>query len=254
MKKKLNCLFDMDGTLTPAREKMSSDMLEALKLLNEKFNIGIVSGSIIEYIQEQCSELLASDVDLDIYPCNGTSKFEKRGSGICLVEENNMIDRIGEENFKVLTEEILRKQLWLIKNFKKDFLYTGTYIQYRGSMINWCMCGRDSGKKERDAFSNFEKETHIRKLLVSMIKNSVKDFSDDLNFVVGGSTSIDIYPAGWDKTFCLKHYNEKDTYFVGDACEPGRNDFEIYDKLSPRSFKVSSPEETLIVIDKLLRI
>ena len=85
MKKKLNCLFDMDGTLTPAREEMSRDMLEALKLLNEKFNIGIVSGSIIEYIQEQCSELLASDIDLDIYPCNGTSKKEKRGSDICLV-------------------------------------------------------------------------------------------------------------------------------------------------------------------------
>lgn len=254
MKKKLNCLFDMDGTLTPAREAMSGEVLAALKKLNEKFNIGIVSGSIIEYIKEQCSELLDSEIDLDIYPCNGTSKFEKRGLSISLVEENNMMDQVGEENFKRLTEEILRKQLWLIKNFKNDFLYTGTYIQYRDSMINWCMCGRDSKKRERDAFSRFEKETNIRKLLVSMIKNSVRDFSDTLNFAVGGSTSIDIYPKGWDKTFCLKNYKEEDTFFIGDACKPGQNDFEIYEKLSPRSFVVKSPLDTLEVINKLLQI
>ena len=94
MKKKLNCLFDMDGTLTPAREAMSGEVLAALKKLNEKFNIGIVSGSIIEYIKEQCSELLDSEIDLDIYPCNGTSKFEKRGLSISLVEENNMMDHV----------------------------------------------------------------------------------------------------------------------------------------------------------------
>ncbi len=254
MNKKLNCLFDMDGTLTPVRDKMSVEILEALHRLKDKFNIGIVSGSGFEYIEEQCDALLSSEIDLDIYPCNGTIKLEKRGMDIRLLEKNNMVDQIGEEKFKRLTEEILRKQLWLIKNFKENFLFTGTYIQYRKSMINWCMCGRDSEKRERESFSKFEKETNIRKLLVSMIKNSLQDFSKELNFAIGGSTSIDVYPAGWDKTFCLKNYIEKDTYFVGDACEPGKNDFEIYDRLAPRSFKVDGPEETLLIINKLIHL
>jgi len=244
----------MDGTLTPAREKMNEDMLESLRALDKKFNIGIVSGSGMSYIKEQCQELLQSEIDFEIYPCNGTSKFSKKGNKISLLEENNMIEKIGTKNFKELSESILRKQLWLIKNFKNEFQLTGTYIQYRDSMINWCMCGRDSGKKEREAFSRFDKENGIRKILVSMMKNVDHDFVNHLKFAIGGSTSIDIYPTGWDKTFCLKNYDEDKTYFIGDACEPGQNDFEIYKKLSPRSYKVDNPKETIEIINKLLEL
>ena len=242
----------MDGTLTPAREEMPDIMLEALRRLDKKFNIGIVSGSDMDYIEEQCHKLLSSEIDLEIYPCNGTRKFLKKGKKIVLVEENNMINEIGESSFKKLSEEIIRKQLWLIKNFKENFSFTGTYIQYRGSMVNWCMCGRNSQKKERDLFSKFDKENGIRKILISMLSNSLGELSSNLDFAIGGSTSIDIYPKGWDKTFCLKNFEEENTFFVGDACLPGQNDFEIYKKLSPRSFSTESVEETIEIINKIL--
>lgn len=40
--------------------------------------------------------------------------------------------------------------------------------------------------------------------------------------VVGGQISIDVFPKGWDKTYCLKHLSDEpfDTiHFFGDKTE-----------------------------------
>ena len=47
-----------------------------------------------------------------------------------------------------------------------------------------------------------------------------KEFADSgLDFAIGGQISIDIFPRGWDKTFCLQ-FVEKDGFetihFFGD--------------------------------------
>ena len=39
------CLFDVDGTLTPARQQVSNEMLDVLKALREHVAIGFVGGS-----------------------------------------------------------------------------------------------------------------------------------------------------------------------------------------------------------------
>ena len=71
---------------------------------------------------------------------------------------------------------------------------------------------------------------------------------------LGGSTSLDIYPHGWDKTYSLKHYAGKEAYFTGDKCDAGGNDWHIYEKLKilDRAFKVSDPKDTIEVINNLL--
>ena len=37
----------------------------------------------------------------------------------------------------------------------------------------------------------------------------------ELTVALGGSTSFDIYPDGWNKTYGLKHYKDKRVFFVG---------------------------------------
>ncbi len=52
-------LFDMDGTLTPARKAMTRDVAEKLfELHNTDYDIGIISGSGLNYILEQCEIFL----------------------------------------------------------------------------------------------------------------------------------------------------------------------------------------------------
>jgi len=45
-----------------------------------------------------------------------------------------------------------------------------------------------------------------------------------LTFAIGGQISIDVFPDGWDKRYCLKHIeNEgfKEIHFFGDKTEKG---------------------------------
>lgn len=45
MSKKILCLFDVDGTLTPARNPMQANMKEFLDSIAGKVTLGVVSGS-----------------------------------------------------------------------------------------------------------------------------------------------------------------------------------------------------------------
>ena len=68
-------LFDMDGTLTPHRKKMTWKIVSSLtKLQNSGYEIGIITGSDMDYIKQQCDILWdLSPVDyrsIHYLPCN----------------------------------------------------------------------------------------------------------------------------------------------------------------------------------------
>jgi phosphomannomutase len=71
---------------------------------------------------------------------------------------------------------------------------------------------------------------------------------------LGGSTSFDIYPSGWDKTYALRHFPEVECWFVGDKCTGDGNDRAIYEALLPqnRAFITTSPEETIAIVSKIV--
>ena len=82
----------------------------------------------------------------------------------------------------------------------------------------------------------------------------------NLRVAIGGSTSFDIYPQGWDKTFVINHLSDyEEIIFFGDSCTPDGNDYELYTFLKDTelgaSYAVSSPEETICLInEKLLNL
>jgi phosphomannomutase len=80
-------------------------------------------------------------------------------------------------------------------------MYRGTFIEYRTGMLNVSPIGRNCSQNERDEFEQFDKTANIRKDFVSALK---KEFGEDyLTFSVGGQISFDVFPKGWDKSFCL---------------------------------------------------
>lgn len=71
---------------------------------------------------------------------------------------------------------------------------------------------------------------------------------------LGGETSFDIFPHGWDKTFALSYFPEYEVYFLGDRCGENGNDKEIFDVLQPyNSFWVKDTADTKIVLETLLK-
>lgn len=52
-KKSVICLFDVDGTVTAARQKITTDMEEFMAKLRQKVTVGLVGGSDLVKILEQ---------------------------------------------------------------------------------------------------------------------------------------------------------------------------------------------------------
>jgi len=60
-----------------------------------------------------------------------------------------------------------------------------------------------------------------------------KEFHDSgLVFAIGGQISIDVFPKGWDKTFCLQFIEKQGfqtIHFFGDKTDPVSKKFIGFD-------------------------
>uniref|UniRef100_A0A8C0GRK5 Phosphomannomutase n=1 Tax=Chelonoidis abingdonii TaxID=106734 RepID=A0A8C0GRK5_CHEAB len=50
------CLFDVDGTLTAPRQKITAEMADFLQKLRKKVRVGVVGGSDFDKVQEQLGD------------------------------------------------------------------------------------------------------------------------------------------------------------------------------------------------------
>ena len=95
----------------------------------------------------------------------------------------------------------------------------GTFIEFRSGMINICPVGRNCSQKERDAFSIYDKEHHVREKMVEVLEKEFADFN--FVYLIGGQISFDVVPKGWDKTYCLQFLKDYDEiHFFGDKTMP----------------------------------
>ena len=104
-------LFDMDGTLTLARKKMSHDMLANLTNLQKNgWDIGIISGSDMDYIEQQCDIMFdispLNPRTVHFLPCNGTKYFKNFKK----VWEYCMQSEIGDDVMKDLMKDLIFAQ------------------------------------------------------------------------------------------------------------------------------------------------
>lgn len=250
-------LFDMDGTLTPSRKKIEKPMIVELQSLMEKCSVGIVTGSGFEYVKEQCQDLIFNkDLDkknLILLPCNGTQRYIYGNNGWNRVYHTSMISQIGEDKYRKTIKEILKNQLKLVEKYDQ-LPVSGTFLQYRGSLLNWCPMGRDYKEEDRENFIKLDKKENLRKKLVKNLVKKINKKSESISFVLGGECSIDIYPKGWDKTYSLVHFEHYEkVYFIGDRCKEGGNDYHLYEKLKKenRAFETVGPENTIKLIRNL---
>jgi len=76
-----------------------------------------------------------------------------------------------------------------------------------------------------------------------------QEFPDlGVKYSIGGQISFDVFPIGWDKTYCLRFLKDYDEiYFFGDKTYGGGNDHEIYEetKKNNRGYSVKDPQETI---------
>lgn len=253
------CLFDIDGTLTTPRKIIKKEMIVALRELSFKAEIGFLTGSDLDYVRQQLWPIFAdSEISLNchILPCNGTEYYipnpDSPGNFI-EIHKNNMENKIGFEKFQIIMKTIIALQAKISSN-DYDIPFTGHHFQNRGSMINWCPIGRNANHGSRRQFVAMDKMYGIRNRFIRIFRETmINEGVKDITIKLGGNTSFDIYPDGWDKTYALKHFPTDlwDSIFVGDRCGFNGNDFEIFNVLNrfERAFETGSPEETIEIID-----
>ena len=240
-------LFDMDGTLAPSREVLDpSQMLKPLVSLSEYADIGIVTGSGLNYVNEQLACLINHPLLSNIHflPCNGTQYYN---SSMEKIHDVNMIDYLGEQEYENIVREVLTMQSEI--SWKFWIPLTGHFVDFRKSMLNWCPSGRDSGKKERDKFVELDSQWMIRETYLDRLKSKLPK---NVTAALGGETSVDIYPTGWDKTYALKHFSGYRVFFVGDKCTGVGNDRTICEATGKNCFPTSGVSETVDIINQIL--
>jgi len=239
------CLFDVDGTLTLPRQKIMQDMEDCLQWLKTKVVVGLVGGSDLKKINEQMS---ISGIDV-------ISRYEYVFSENGLVAHKNgkflasesIVDYMGEDRLQEFINFALKAMSEITLPCKR-----GTFIEFRSGLINVCPVGRSCTQAERDQFSEYDKKHGVRKALVQMFEEKFKNYG--LCFVIGGQISIDVFPVGWDKRYCLRHVESagfKTIHFFGDKTEPGENDYEIYADPRTIGHSVSSPADTIKQLHQL---
>lgn len=118
-------------------------------------------------------------------------------------------------------------------------------------MINISPIGRNCSQAEREAFGEYDATHKIREKFVATLQQKFGDLG--LIFAIGGQISFDVFPAGWDKTYCLQHVKKekeitgvdyKTIHFFGDKTAKGGNDHEIFEDSRTVGHTVKNPEDT----------
>ena len=238
-------LFDIDGTLTPARQVMKPNMLECLKKAStyDDIDLATVGGSDLAKAKEQ----LQSAIDL--------LKFVFTENGLVYLDEKKELHKVDKvtnylgDKYKDFVNFCLKYIADLDIPVK-----TGTFVELRTGLVNVSPIGRNCSQEERDAFVVYNKE---HKILEKFRETLIKNYAEKMGLTVsiGGQISFDVFPNGWDKRYCLR-FVEKDydnIIFFGDKGYYGGNDYEIItnDKIT-RGVKVKNPEETIEFVNKII--
>nr|XP_045582873.1 phosphomannomutase-like [Procambarus clarkii] len=236
-------LFDVDGTLTAPRKIISDDMYEFMTQVKDKAVCGLVGGSDLKKIAEQIGGMDALMKFEYVFAENGLVAYQNGK----LISKESIQNHMGEEKLQEFINFSLRYMSDITLPVKR-----GTFIEFRNGLINVCPVGRSCSQEERDQFGEYDKEHHVREKFVKALEAEFPD--SGLVFSIGGQISFDVFPKGWDKTYCLR-FVEKDfntIHFFGDKTDKGGNDHEIYSDPRTISHKVTSPDDTKTQLRELL--
>ncbi|OJA19779.1 hypothetical protein AZE42_03992 [Rhizopogon vesiculosus] len=255
-------LFDVDETLTPARQSASPEMIQLLRALRKNVAIGFVGGSDFVKISEQLGVGGINVLDeFDFaFAENGLIAY-RLGK---LLESQSFIKSVGEKDYQELVNFILhyiadlnipiKRRVSLISGCVSYSFgnHSGTFVEFRNGMINVSPIGRNATIQERYDFEAYDKQHHVRADFVNILREKFERLN--LTFSVGGQISFDIFPQGWDKTYCLRHV-EKDGFdeihFFGDKTYKGGNDYEIFSDSRTVGHTVEGPADTIRICKEL---
>lgn len=232
----MNYLFDIDGTLTLPRQRISDSFEEFFYNWMQGKKVYFVTGSDLKKVREQLSERIIGSA-----------------SGIFCSMANELY--IGQK-------KVYEKELKLTGNallYLQEELANSSYspkrtnnFEHRPGMLNFSIAGRDSNNEEREKYYLHDLKTGERKRIAYFIN---KNFGDTLEARVGGQISIDIQNVGNNKSQASKWVRTNvggKMLFFGDKTGPDGNDYDIVKDIEQHGdgdwFNVQKPEQLKMML------
>ena len=211
-------IFDVDGTLTPSRLPMTNKFENFFKKWTKKNTFYLVTGSDLPKLQEQMNGLEIHSNG--IFTCCGNQFWESDPA-----VHPKHCDLIYDNKFEMTTKlKNSLKVMLMSSQYKHRY---GNHIEDRGSMVNFSIVGRNCTQEQREEYYKWDKEKSERKKISIFLKHKFPE----LDAVIGGQISIDIYPKGNDKSQVLEHiernHSKGKIIFIGDGIENGGNDYPL---------------------------
>lgn len=234
-------IFDIDGTLTYPRKKITNDIKSLISKLSNNYYIATLGSS--DFIKQR--EQLGDAIDIFDY-CfaeNGTIGY-KKGNLETPFTHNSLKQELGNDTLNKIINYCLKYISELDIPIKR-----GTFIEFRNSMMNISPIGRNCSQQERDDFEVYNKE---HKVLETFVDNLLTEFKDlEIEACVGGQISFDLFPKGWDKTYALRHLKDfKEIHFFGNKTYKGGNDHTMFIHNETIGHTVNHPEELITLINE----
>jgi len=227
-------IFDVDGTLTPSRQKIDGEFLSFFMEFSSNNDVYLVTGSDRDKTLEQIGEELYNKV-CRVYNCSGSDVYEG----------DKNIYRDDWELPEYVEERLLKELEW------SEFpIRNGNHIERRPGGVNFSILGRGEGEG-REQYVEWDNKTHERRELLCRLRYNFID----VEFNVGGQTGIDIAPIGVNKSQILRDFNKEDElHFFGDMMERGQNDYPLayhVEKWGGFTYPVKDWEDTRTKLTKL---
>jgi phosphomannomutase len=205
MKSKNHLFFDLDGTLTPSRQKIKSAMAELLPTLGR--TIIVVSGSQNSQIRKQVGEMSIFSLGQ-----NGNQALDNAGN----VLWDNVLS---PEDKRVVEKHICLIRPLLTHQIPDE----NDLIEDRGSQLSFSIYGHNAPPAEKKACDgDFKKRREL------LLRHPF--ICDTMEVQIGGSTCFDYFKKGSNKGTNIKRlietmgWNKDECVYFGDALFPGGND------------------------------
>lgn len=237
MKQKKIFAFDLDGTITQHKSKIEEANLRILQKLSKKYRVVIVGAGSCERISKQLY-----DISLDIIGQYGLEKarFESSGGDEKLTYiEKNVIE---------IDKEFFEKQISILRDKYSFNKYDGHSVEFHPSgIVTFPILGTEAKLTDK---LNFDPKRERRR----EIYDDVQKHFPGSNVFIGGTSSFDISPLGYDKFNALQKYSSEnniaidEVVYFGDDYGVGGNDEHIF-KSSIDFIKVDSYLELARLIE-----
>ncbi|MEK9177522.1 MAG: HAD-IIB family hydrolase [Patescibacteria group bacterium] len=232
-------IFDLDGTLTPSKSPLESEIAELLVKLLARKKVAVISGCGYTQFQTQFLNKFPTSSDsfanLLLLPVSGTQLYTWRGTW-CEQYTEHLSSKEKEKIMAALNES-----LKMGGYIEPERIY-GPIIEDRGSQITFSGLGQRAPLVLKSAWDPGRAK---RERIAEILRKKISEFDVRL----GGATSIDITKRGVNKGYGVRKLEDflKITadriLFVGDALFQGGNDYPAR-ATGVDCIQVKGPEET----------